>query len=255
MAVTVKKILTILNEMAPPELQEDYDNVGLLVGDPEAPVQRVLVALDATLGTIKQAKDLGVNLLITHHPVMFRGRKDMRADDLEARVIAGLIKEDIALIAAHTNYDNAPLGVNDALARVLELKRVEPQDNGLRVGELPSVVAIELFERLVAERLQTVMNKKKKKKEFPVSKVALCGGSGSEFWPIALAAGAEVFITGEVRHHYALAAVQSGLTLLEAGHWHTEQPAVKQLAIGLQNRANELNYKIVIYDSETCPFA
>ncbi len=255
MVVTVEKILSILNEMAPPDLQEDYDNVGLLVGDPQARVPRVLVALDATLGAVEQAKDLGANLLITHHPVMFRGRKDMRTDDPEAQIIARLIKEDISLIAAHTNYDNAPLGVNDALAKVLGLTQVQPLDNGLRISELSPASGIEAFEQRVGEQLRTVVRSFKPEHGRPVTKVALCGGAGSEFWPIALAAGADVFITGEVRHHDALAAVQCGLTLLEAGHWHTEQPAVKQLAIGLQNRANELNYKIVIFDSATCPFA
>ena len=121
MSVTVGQILDILNQMAPPELKEDYDNVGLLAGRPDRPVERIMVGLDLTEGLVREAAEWGAQLIVTHHPIFFRGRKNIREDDAEGAAVCALIRENMSLIAAHTNFDNAPCGVNDALAQALGL--------------------------------------------------------------------------------------------------------------------------------------
>lgn len=254
MAASVGQILDLVNELAPMELAESYDNVGLLLGHPERRVERVLAALDAAPRVIEEARALDVQLLITHHPILFRARKNLREDDPEGELLCALVRSRLSLIAAHTNYDNAPVGVNDALARALGLKRVEKLENGLRMGELEAPVALGEWKARVDEALLT--NARLYAPESRrIQRVAVCGGAGGEFWPLALAAGAQAYLTGEVKHHDALAAAQSGLALLEAGHMQTERIAMKQLVFGLQNRANELQYNIVFYVSEQNPFA
>ena len=113
---SVKTVFDYLNEIAPFETAESFDNVGLLIGSMHAPVERILVALDATPAVVQEALDLDVQLIVTHHPILFRGRKNLREDDVEGRMLCSLIRSNIALIAAHTNFDNAVPGVNNALA-------------------------------------------------------------------------------------------------------------------------------------------
>lgn len=254
MAASVGQILALVNELAPMELAESYDNVGLLLGHPERRVGRVLAALDATPGVIEEARALDVQLLITHHPILFHARKNLREDDPEGELLCALVRSGLSLIAAHTNYDNAPVGVNDALAQALGLRRVEKLENGLRMGELEAPVALGEWKVRVDEALLTNARLFASENR-RIQRVAVCGGAGGEFWPLALAAGAQAYLTGEVKHHDALAAAQSGLALLEAGHMQTERIAMKQLVFGLQNRANELQYNIVFYVSEQNPFA
>lgn len=254
MAAKVGQILDLVNELAPMELAEGYDNVGLLLGHPEHRVERVLAALDATPGVVEEARRLDAQLLITHHPILFRGRKNLREDDAEGALLCALVRSGLSLIAAHTNYDNAPIGVNDALASALGLTHVERLENGLRLGELEAPVRLGEWKERADKALSTNTRLYAGANRM-VRRVAVCGGAGGEFWPLALKAGAQAYLTGEVKHHDALSAAQCGLALLEAGHMQTERIAMKQLVIGLQNRANELQYNIAFYVSEQDPFA
>lgn len=250
----VRDALSILNGMFPPELAESYDNVGLLCGHPDAPVTGILCALDLTEGLIDEAQARGAQLIVTHHPILFHARKNLREDDPEGRLLTRLVRARLSLIAAHTNYDNAPDGVNDQLAAALGLEGVQALANGLRVGELPrEMTARELTEH-VAQALHTVVRPYCPRKA-SIRRVAVCGGAGGDFYPLALAAGAQAYVTGEARYHDALAAVAEGLTLLEAGHYETEQIAIKSLAIRLQNAANALQYKVTVMESAEQPFA
>ncbi|MBO4885280.1 MAG: Nif3-like dinuclear metal center hexameric protein [Clostridia bacterium] len=253
MAATVGQILDIVNEIAPPELAESYDNVGLLAGHPAWPVECVLTALDLTKEVVREAEQAGAQLILTHHPVFFRGRKSIREDDTEGEAVCALIRSRKALIAAHTNFDNASPGVNDALADALALKDVEVGPHGLRVGRLIQPFAAQAFAKYVEKclnaraRLFAGENK-------PVSRVAVLGGAGGGFWEEALEMGADCFVTGEVRYHEALAACGQGLCLLEAGHYETEQVAIKLLADRLQARCDALQYNITVIESNRTPY-
>ena len=248
--VPVSKMLELVNELAPFDLAEEWDNVGLLAGHPESMVERAMVALDLTPGALREAERLGAQLIVTHHPILFRGRKNLREDDGEGALLAELVRARIALIAAHTNYDNAPDGLGDALAAALGLQFVETLPRGLRAGAFagdPEALLMRAKERLGgAPRLYRGGES--------ITKVAVCGGAAGDFWPDALKAGCDAFLTGEVRHSDALAAVQAGLTVVDAGHYQTERVMVKALRNGLQTRANTLKYNVHVFESGYEPF-
>lgn len=248
--VSVSKILDLVGEVAPFELAEDWDNVGLLAGHPDWDVDRVLVALDLTPGALREAVDAGAQLIVTHHPILFHGRKNLREDDGEGVLLAELMRAKVALIAAHTNYDNAPGGLNDALSEALDLKDVASLEQGLRAGTFYGDGAA--LATLAAQRLGG--QPRLYRGAQTIRKVAVCGGAGGSFWPVAHAAGCDAYLTGEIRHHEALAATAAGLTLVEAGHYHTERVMVKALRNSLQNRANALQYNVHVAESTYEPF-
>ncbi len=254
MAVMVKQILEVLDEIAPPELQESYDNVGLLAGHPQRLVERVLVALDLTEGAVEEAREKDVQLIVTHHPILFRGRKNVREDDVEGAAICALIRAGISLIAVHTNFDNAPCGVNDALAQKLGLQSIEVLEHGLRIGNLPDVQTTGTIGALVEEKLCSRARVYTSRPDVPVKRVAVCGGAGGEFFKKAALMGAQAFVTGEIRHHDALAAVAEGICVIEAGHYETEHIALKLLTDSLQARTDELQYNITVSTSTYEPF-
>ncbi len=247
---TVAEMLELVNEIAPFDLAEEWDNAGLLAGHPSWEVRRAMVALDLTPGALREAVDAGAQLIVTHHPILFHGRKNLREDDGEGALCADLVRSRIALIAAHTNYDNAPEGLNDALAAELGLEGVETLAHGLRAGVFegsPDALIARVRERLGgAPRLYRGGGE--------IGRVAVCGGAGGAFWPEAAAAGCDAYLTGEIRHHEALAATQAGLTLVEAGHYHTERVMVKALRSRLQTRANTLQYNVHVFGSSFEPF-
>ncbi len=254
MAVTVGQILDVINGIAPPELQESYDNVGLLAGHPARSVERILVALDLTEGAVREAQEIDAQLIVTHHPILFRGRKNLREDDAEGAAVCAMIRAGISLIAAHTNFDNAPCGVNDALASALELKDVEPVSNALRIGTLEKVQTPASIGAMVEEKLGGRARVYASRPDARIERVAVCGGSGGEFFKEAISAGAQAYVTGEIRHHDALAAVAGGLCVVEAGHYETEHIALKLLADSLQARINALQYNVTVRMSACEPF-
>lgn len=254
MSVTVGQILDILNQIAPPELKEDYDNVGLLAGRPDRPVERIMVGLDLTEGLVREAAEWGAQLIVTHHPIFFRGRKNIREDDAEGAAVCALIRENMSLIAAHTNFDNAPCGVNDALAQALGLEDVCVMEHGMRMGMLPEAMSPERFCDWTEEKLACRARMYVLSPETLIERVAVCGGAGGDFWTQAARAGAQAFVTGEIRHHDALAGTATGLCMVEAGHYETEHIAIKLLADGLQERINTLQYNLTVTTSAYAPF-
>ncbi|MBQ2957777.1 MAG: Nif3-like dinuclear metal center hexameric protein [Clostridia bacterium] len=254
MSVTVGHILDLINEIAPPELAESYDNVGLLVGHPDWPVDRIMVALDLTQGAVEEARRNGAQLIVTHHPIFFRGRKNIREDDPEGAAVCSLIRSGIAMIAAHTNFDNAPEGVNDALARELGLEEIHTIGTGMRMGRLSESLTVSEFAGLVRNALGGSVRIYAERPDSAVERVAVCGGSGGSFWRIAAENGAQAFVTGEASYHDALSAVASGLCMIESGHYETEHIALKLLADCLQDKINAVQYNVYVDVSAHAPF-
>ncbi|MCL2341319.1 MAG: Nif3-like dinuclear metal center hexameric protein [Proteobacteria bacterium] len=233
---TVRDILTILQQIAPENLAEEWDNIGLLVGDPHQRVRRVLLALDPTAALIDQAAADQFDLVVTHHPVLFRPLKTIRTDTPIGRFIAVATRHRISVIACHTNLDSIRNGVSDHLAQSLGLTGVRPlapargghePDCGLgRIGVLPEpIAAAALLDRLRQACSPPWILEAGSRPE-QVATVAVCGGSGSDLAETALLQGAEVFITAEVKHAVARWAEDAGLWLLDAGHFATEQPVM-----------------------------
>lgn len=244
----VKHVLDAVWDMAPQALAEEWDNVGLLAGHPEASVSKVLCALDLTMDTLQEAIEAGAEMIVTHHPILFRGRKNLREDDPEGAVLAELVRSRIALIAMHTNFDNANPGVNDALAAALDMQDIAVAgEPAMRVGSIAPVALHELV-RQTAQKLNTVVRSYGNPNRV-ISRIAVMGGSGGDYYRAAIAAGAEAFITGEIGYHFALNAVDEGLCILEAGHDSTERPAVKRIADGLRQRLEIVDPEIVIMES------
>ena len=245
---TVGDVYAMIDRIAPFDLAEEWDNVGILAGSASDEVDGILCALDLNPAVIEEAVRKDVQLIVTHHPIMFRGRKNLREDDPEGRMLCKLVRSGIALIAAHTNFDNAVPGVNNALADLLGLENVEACENGLRVGT-PKQGMLEAF----CKHAQDVLGGPVRcygEGDCKIRRVAVLGGAGGDFAPMAKAAGADVFLTGEIAHHKAWDAYLSGMNVLEAGHAATELPAISLLADGLQKAADSVQCKMRIYVSE-----
>ncbi len=230
--MTVKAIYDFLNTLAPFATAEDWDNPGLLVGDPNREVQRVLVALDAPADAVDTACAVGADLIITHHPVIFAPLKKLSAHSIPYR----LAEKGIALIAAHTNLDKAQGGVNDTLAAVLGLTDVTVAEDGYtRIGTLPEELTAKAFATHVAKQLDTAV---RYAGDRSVRTVAVCGGGGGDFIGDCIGL-ADAYVTGEVKHHEWLATANS-INVVEAGHYATEVPVVDTLAQWLEESFPDL---------------
>lgn len=253
MFATVGWIENILNEIAPVETAENYDNVGTVVGRRDAEVTKILVALDCTLDVVREAKELGAELIVTHHPLLFHPRKNLLEEDAEGRILCEMVRSRLSLIAAHTNLDQTELSGSACCARLLKLKNVRKETNYLFFGELEKPMKAEELEGQIARVLS-----------FPVrcygcggsliSTLAIAGGADDGDWQEAKALGAQALLTGEVRHHNALAASMSDFVLFDGGHYGTEAPLVPFLAEYLQKRLNDVQYNVRVYPSQYAPF-
>ena len=248
MSATVAQMLELVDQIAPFELAEEWDNVGLLAGRPDTEVNTVLCALDMSMDVLEEARRRGAQLVVTHHPILFRGRKNLSETDGEGRLLCALVRSGIAMIAAHTNYDNASPGVNDALATALGLTDVHALESGMRVGT-PAQGRFGQF----ADHAGRVLGGPVRRygdPDRPLRRVAVLGGAGEDYAQIAIEAGADAYLTGEMAYHKALDAVSCGLCVLEAGHAATEYPAISALRRGLQIAADAVQYDISVLQSE-----
>ena len=250
----VKDVYDWLNEIAPFETAEAYDNVGLLVGSMNAPARRILVALDVTPDVLVEAEEKDVQLIVTHHPLMFRGTKRILEDDYEGKLICRMVRKGISMITAHTNLDQSPLySGSAALADALNLQNMR-QEGFMFVGELPDapVRADILRERIAACEEDAVYQYGRD--DAMITTLGISGGAYDEGFEQARCMGAQAYLTGEVRHHNALAAAGTGFVLYQGGHFGTEGPLVKPLAKALQNAFDALQYDVVVYPSDRRPY-
>lgn len=373
MPVTVNcaAVCNFIEQLAPLSLAEEWDNPGWQLGDPGAPVQRVLLALDVDAEVCREARERGAQLIVSHHPLFFKAFKQIRLDRPAGALVADLLRAGIGVYAAHTNLDSARQGVNDVLAARFELqhtsvlkpgggerylklvvfvpaehadtvrnalgdagagwignyshctfaaagtgtfrplpgtnpyigrvgrleqvhevrletilpaslaKRVievmlaahpyeevaydlyplanetTPAAGPGRVGELPRPLPLGDFVRRVRDVLSPPGLRWGGPAERPVRKVALCGGAGSGLWPEALAAGADVLLTGDVGYHQARDMLAAGLAFVDAGHYGTEKvilPALRDYLVR-RCREEELPVEFVVSEHQADPFS
>lgn len=246
--MTVQDVLAMIDAVAPFETREDWDNCGLLVGSSRQEVSGILFALDVTEPVIDEAVRLGASLVITHHPLMFSPVRRITDDDCEGRLISRLLENRLSLIAAHTNLDRAPGGINDVLAALCGLSDVTGNDF-FRTGTLNPPACVQDYADYLAETLSTVVRVYGPAGRI-LNRVGLSSGSGGDSWSEAAAAGCDAFVTGEIHHHVALAAADAGLVVFECGHFATEEPGIRALAQALQNSLNTLECNVGVYISE-----
>ena len=233
-------VMNALERIAPRHLAEDWDNTGLLVGSYAQKVERILVALDVDDTVVAEAIERRADMIVAHHPAIFRGMKHLRTDLPLGRRLAALLTHSIAVAAAHTNLDMTRGGVNDVLVAHLGLEKlsafvVTKQEDGAteslgRIGTLPAPMRIEDFARSVKEQLHVSHVRLATAAARPVRRVAVCGGAGAEFIDTAVRRGADVYLTGDVKYHEAQRAAEQGMHLIDAGHFGTERPVLPVLA-------------------------
>lgn len=249
--MTLAQILAVLRSLAPEETALPGDPVGLLVGDEDdAPVARIGVCLDATPDAAARAVAQDVQLVVAHHPLIYHPLKRLSpASDPIARAALTLSHARISLYAMHTNWDRAPGGINDTLAALLELTDVTPLGiddmTGLpRIGTLPKPMTADEFAAFVGTKLDgtgtNALRQNAVGGEKTISRVAVCGGAGAELADKALDAGADAYVTSDVRHHEFLDAAARGLLLIDAGHDATETPGMRALAKLLTGRLDDV---------------
>ena len=241
-----QQIINIMEKIAPRHLAEEWDNPGLLVGSPQREVKKILIALDVTERTVDLAINTAADMIISHHPLIFKPFKKIRTDLPNGKLLQKILRHDLAVFAAHTNLDAAAGGVNDVLAARLGLTKVEPLvkaesgEPGLgRIGFLPESVGIIEFVRILKNALNLTDARLVSSETDLVKKVALCGGSGAEFIGKAAFLGADVYITGDVRYHDAQLAKELDIHLIDAGHFGTEFPVVEALADRLRKELSD----------------
>lgn len=251
-ACTVGEIERLVGEIAPCALAEEWDNVGLLLGRTNAPVTRVLTALDLTEGVVREAQALGAQAIVTHHPIMMQARRRVTDGDREGRLMLTLAERGIAHIAAHTNFDSAPGGVNDTLLARMGAENVRGE-GCVRVGELPAGMTFAQVCARAGQRLGGAV-RAYGAPDTPVAVLGCCSGAGGGCLGEARALGADCFLTGEIKHHVALDAVDQGVCVVEAGHFETENPACEVMANALQNACDALKYNVTVFCSKGNPF-
>ena len=249
---TVKDIETLVGQIAPYELAEPWDNVGLLAGRSDRQVSRVLTALDLTNDVIEEAKALGAQLIVTHHPIMMDARRRMTDADREGRLLLALAENGMAHIAAHTNFDAAAGGVNDTLMALMGAKNVSGE-GCMRVGELEKGMTFGTLCARAERKLHGAV-RAYGAADTAVTKLGCCSGAGGGFFTEAQQLGADCFITGEIKHHVALDAMDAGMCIIEAGHFETENPACEVMANALQNACDGLKYNVTVFCSKGNPF-
>ncbi len=241
---TVDHILQYLETLAPRELKMDWDNVGLLCGSRSREVTKILIALDPFEAVCKEAAEMGAELIVTHHPLIFVAPKAVTDETSVGRCIMGLCRHGISAINAHTNLDCATGGVNDVLASTLGLENTEVIgcENLLRCGEVPqqslSAFLSHVKTALDCRGLRYVDGGK------PVHKVAVGGGACAGALMDAVVAGCDTFVTADVKYNQFWDANDLGINLIDAGHFQTENPVVAVLAEKLQTQFPEIQVKI-----------
>jgi len=257
----VKDLLKTLDEIAAFGLAEQWDNVGLMLGEPNRAIKGILVALDPTEEILDEALEVGADCIITHHPLIFHPLKAIYTDQPMGRFLRRALENDITVIGCHTNLDQSAGGVNDVLANSLGMQDIrplvaaendpeaEPAQGFGRIGRLADPLSSEAFIGYLCDFFNLPVLRVAGRLPEEIKTVAVCGGSGSDLAPAAFAGGAQVYVTGEVKHSTARWAEAAGFCIIDAGHFATENPVVESLVEVLQNKFTEKDISTPVMSS------
>ena len=244
--MNIGEIKEILEDWAPPQYAEEYDNVGLITGNSTTEISGILICLDSLEITIREARARGCNLIVAHHPIIFKGLKKINGANYVQRTIIEAIKNDIGIFALHTNLDNIVTGVNKKIADLLQLvhpkilssKNFSVSGNELVgsgiIGEYPVPIQTHEFLTLLRKNMDLPMIKHTHLCKDRISKVAVCGGSGSFLISAAIKEKADVFVTADLKYHEFFDA-DSQIILMDIGHFESEKFTVDLIAEYLLN--------------------
>ncbi len=238
---TVQEVYNHLHEIAPFQYQESYDNAGILVGNPSSEVTGVVTCLDSTEAVIDEAISLGANLVVAHHPIVFRGLKRFTGKNYIEKTVIKAIKNDIAIIAIHTNLDNViTQGVNERIAQQIGLTNIRPlavksdidqsagQVGSGAIGELATSVEEITFLKSLKVKLNAQLVKHTNLLGKPIKKVAVCGGVGGFLLSQAIKQGADIFVTSDYKYHEFFDA-NDRIIIADIGHYESEQFTINLL--------------------------
>ena len=226
MEYKVKDVTKVIEEFAPLSIQEGWDNSGLCIGSPDAPVTSVLLGLDCTPELVDEAIECGADMIVTHHPLIFSGLKKISPEDQVGEAVIKAIKAGISIYAAHTSADKVIAGVSGAMAARLGLQNVSILDEdgegtGLGVvGDLPQPLTAAEAVALVKERFSLKAMRTSRPVEGKISRVAMCGGSGGSLIKAAAASGAQLYISGDISYHNFF--TREGFMIMDIGHYESE---------------------------------
>lgn len=252
--ITVADIAKVIEAFAPKSLQESYDNAGLQVGNPGMPVTAALLCLDITEEILDEAIRRQCNLVITHHPLIFRGLKSLTGGNAIERIAIKAIRNNVAIYSAHTNLDSAWDGVSHEMAHMLGMKDIEvlePREDDSRtglgvIGNMRPTPKMEFLRKVKETFGVKALKYSEQSPQLVIKRVALCGGSGASLIPNAIKAGADVIITGDVKYH-DFTAYGLDILIADIGHYESEL-----CASGIFSRIIREKYPdLVIYFSET----
>lgn len=262
------EIIRMLNELAPEQIACSWDNVGLLAGRNDKDVQKILLCLDVTDAVVEQAVTQGVDMIVSHHPLLFRPLKRINNESMTGRRLLQLIQGDVVCYAMHTSFDCAEKGMAYAAANLLQLQDQQVLDEAFsyedaegvsaqggigRIGELSEPVTVRALLDTVKDTFQTgALLVYGADLEKQVSRVAISPGSGKDQVEAALRAQAQVLLTGDISHHIGLDAKEQGLILVDAGHYNLEHIFSEYVAAYLKERLAE-NVEISVF-SESRPY-
>jgi len=225
----LKDVISKLESEYPITLKESWDNCGLMVGNLDSIVSKVLITLDVTDSVIDEAIKKETELIISHHPLIFKPLKNITTDTKLGEKIHKLIHNNISVYSMHTNLDIAEGGLNDYIFKLLnvkDIKKISDEEYGnefVRYGKLDDEYSLDEFVCLVKKKLKlknlSVISNKMSKK---IKKVAVCTGSGGSFISVAQKLGVDCYITGDIKYHEALSCIEDNFTVIDAGHFGTE---------------------------------
>jgi dinuclear metal center YbgI/SA1388 family protein len=278
MVPSLSEVQKVLEGLAPRGLAEPWDNPGLQVCDPDRRISEILVSLDPTLASVREASGRGAQLLVTHHPLIFRPISSLDMGSFPGDVIGEAVRGGVSVVSLHTNLDSAEGGINDILAELLHLRDVEvlekrvgdgkvpetisaeanAETTGMgRVGNLPEPVPLSVMKTKVMEALGA----KRPLRQIgggrdTVRRVAVVGGSGGSLVARAAERGADILVTGDVTYHQALEAVRLGLTVIDGGHFLTERAAMRVFAERLKTvlKSGGWEVRVTYVEEERSPF-
>jgi dinuclear metal center YbgI/SA1388 family protein len=242
---TIRDIVRYAGELAPFSLADDWDNVGLLVGDENVEVNTVLLALDITPAVIREAHEKGASLIVSHHPVIFDPLRSLTPDEPAYQ----LAQYGIAALCLHTNLDRAEQGVNTALAEAIGLTNtVFYPDDYILVGDPLTEMSADDFARHIKERLRAPSVRYT---DGRVSRVAVSSGGGGEGVTLAEQYGFDAFVTGELKHHHYNYAISHGIAAFDAGHFSTEDVVIRPLCERFAAHFPEVRF--IVSEACVCP--
>jgi dinuclear metal center YbgI/SA1388 family protein len=260
--VLVAELVKLLEQRYPPEWAEDWDRVGFVLGDPDATVTRVLLAVDCAPAVVDEATRAGAEFVFTHHPLLLRGVSSVAPTTYKGRIVHRMIRSGMALYTAHTNGDVANPGVSDALAARLGLEGVHPlrpdpkapeRGHG-RVGRLPAPMTLAQLAELAAAQLPNAASTVRVAGDpaTRVERIAVSGGAGDAFLADATRAGVDAYLTADLRHHPAQEHLANGgPALIDVTHWASERPWLDDVAAFLRTEAG---VQTIVSDVDTSPW-